>query len=115
MLNFKLGRKPRPKDGPEYADSLKLLADKAFPDLKNKVREYMALTHFLGKLDHPQEAFSVRQKRPTTFIGAVSATIEMESYLRAKPSSNGQIRPVQSGTETVIATVQCQQNIIMGI
>ena len=75
---------------------MKLLADKAFPDLENKAREYMALSQFLGQLENPQVAFSVRQKQPTTLIEAVSATIEMESYLKPRPSHVAQVEPEQS-------------------
>ena len=55
---------------------MKLHVDKAFPDLEDKAREYMALTQFMGQVEKPQVAFSVRQKWPTTLIEAVSATIE---------------------------------------
>jgi hypothetical protein len=63
------GRKKAKTEGwAEFADHLKLLADKAFPDLEDKAREYMSLTQFMGQLENPQVAFSVRQKRPTTLI-----------------------------------------------
>ena len=37
----------------EFADHLKLLADKAFLDLEDKAREYMSLTQFMGQLENP--------------------------------------------------------------
>ena len=64
---------------------MKLLVGKAFPDLEDKVRECMALTLFMGQVENPQEVFSVRQKQPTMLTEAVSATIEMESYLNQGP------------------------------
>ena len=60
----------------------------------------MALSQFLGQLENPQVAFSVQQKRPTTLIEAVGATIEMESYLKPKTSH---IAQEQSHSEAVIA------------
>ena len=55
------GRKKAKTEGwAEFADHLKLLTEKAFPDLEDKAREYnMSLTQFVGQLDNPQIAFSV--------------------------------------------------------
>jgi len=86
VAEFQVRKKARTRGWAEFANHLKLLADKAFPELEDKAREYLALTQFTGQVDNPQVAFSVRQKRPTTLIEAVSATIEMESYLKPKPS-----------------------------
>ena len=41
---------------------------------------------FLNQIRNPQVAFSVYQKHPKTVDDAVSATLEMESYLRPKIS-----------------------------
>ena len=110
------GRKKAKTEGwAEFADHLKLLADKAFPDLEDKAREYMSLTQFMGQLENPQVAFSVRQKRPTTLIEAVSATIEMESYLKPKASHVAQVEPEQAHPDAVIAAVQHKQDAIMGM
>ena len=115
VAEFQARKKSRTEGWAEYADRLKLLADKAFPDLEDKARECMALTQYLGQLDNPQVAFSVRQKRPATLIEAVSATIEMESYLKPKPTSIAQIEPARPETDTVIATVQHKQDAMMGM
>ena len=45
------------------------------------------------QLDHPQVAFAVKQKRPNTMDEAVSATLEMESYL-TQPRQIGVVAPV---------------------
>ena len=60
-------------------------------------------------------AFSVRQKLPATLIEAVSANIEMEYYLKPKPTSIVQIEPVRLEIDTVTATVQHKQNAMMGM
>ena len=110
------GRKKAKTEGwAEFADHLKLLADKAFPDLEDKAREYMSLTQFMGQLENPQVAFSVRQKRPTTLIEAISATIEMESYLKPKASHVAQMEPEQAHPDAVILAVQHKQDAIMGM
>lgn len=64
-----------------FAEDLKVLADKAFPQLQNDAKEQLALNHYLGQLTDHQIAFNVRQKRPRTLDEAVSATLELESYL----------------------------------
>ena len=43
---------------------------------------------------------------------AVSATIEMESYLQPKPSRIAQVEP-EKGTEPVIAAIQHQQTALL--
>ena len=115
IAEFQSRKKARTEGWAEFADHLKLLADKAFPDLEDKAREYMALTQFMGQVENPQVAFSVRQKRPTTLIEAVSATIEMESYLKPKPSHVAQVEPEQSHADTAIAAVQLKQDAMMGV
>ena len=35
----------------EYADELRVLADKAFPELEERAREHLALNQYLGQLD----------------------------------------------------------------
>ena len=57
-----------------FAEDMKVLADKAFPQLQNDAKEQLALNHYLGQLTDQQIAFNVRQKRPRTLDEAVSAT-----------------------------------------
>ena len=66
----------------DYADELRSLADKAYPDLQVEAREQIALTHFLSQLTNQQISFSVKQSRPKTVDDAVSATLQMEAYLK---------------------------------
>ena len=52
-------RKRRPGEGwAEYADELRVLADKAFPELEEQARERLALNQYLGQLDNPHVAFN---------------------------------------------------------
>ena len=39
---------------------------------------------FVSRIDYPQVAFSVKQKRPASLDEAVSATLEMECYVHCK-------------------------------
>ena len=102
-------KKRRPGEGwAEYADELRVLADKAFPELEEQVRERLALNQYLGQLDNPQVAFNV--KRPASLIDTVSSTLEMESYLLPRPSK---VATVDIETESVIAAVQSKQDLMM--
>ena len=65
----------------DYADDLRTLADRAYPTLQEEARECLAINQYLTQLTQPQVAFGVRQKRPATIDEAVTATLEMESFL----------------------------------
>lgn len=83
-------RRRKPQEGwADFAQDLQILVEKAFPNLQKEAREQMALTHYLAQIDNPQLAFSVRQQKPTNLDTAVSATLEMESYLPQKGYSLG--------------------------
>ena len=79
-----LARKKRPREEwAAFAEDLKRLVERAYPELQDNAREQIALTHYLGQLDQPQLAFSVKQRRPKAVDEAVRTTLEMESYLSA--------------------------------
>ena len=59
VTEFQACKKARTEGWAEFGDHLKLLADKAFPDLEDKARESMALTQFMEQVDNPHVAFSV--------------------------------------------------------
>ena len=69
----------------EYGDVLRTLAERGFPEMPESAREKLALQVYLRQLHHPLVAFSVKQKEPATLDEAVTATIEMETYLPTKP------------------------------
>ena len=70
---------------PDFADELMVLARRAFPGLQNESKEIIALNKFLANLQDPRVCLAVRQRRPRTLREAVSATLEMESYLLTLP------------------------------
>ena len=82
----------------DFADDLKQLADKAYPDLDDKAREQLALTRYLTQLDHPQVAFGVKQANPTDLDSAVSSTLELEAYAGHKP--NVPVLGVDTGSDS---------------
>ena len=80
VAEFQSRRKNKGKDRATLGDALKVLVDKAYPDLEDKAHKRLTLNSFLGQISKPQVAFTVQQKRPETMDEAVSATLEMESY-----------------------------------
>lgn len=94
----------------EYADELRVLADRAFPDLDEKARERLALNQYLSQLDNPQVAFNVKQKWPEKLIDAISTTLEMESYLLPRPHKVATVDIQESPT---VAAVQNKQDAMM--
>ena len=89
----------------EYADDLRLLADRAFPELEEKAREQLALNQYLSSLDNPQVAFNVKQKRTTDLAGAVGLTLETEPYLQPQPRK---LAFVERKEDPIVAAVQNQ-------
>jgi len=67
--------------------------DKAYPSLDDEATQQLALQQYLPQLDNDQEAFGVKQRKPRTIEAAVSATLELESYLVR--SKHGMVVPVQ--------------------
>ena len=99
---FQTRRKKKSEGWSDFAEDLKLLADKAFPELQEAARSQLAINSYLQQLDHPQVAFGVKQKRPKTIDEAVSATLEMESYV-TQPGSAAAIAVVEESETTAIA------------
>ena len=84
QAEFQTRRKKKSENWADFVEDLRVLADKAFPELQEDARERLALNSYLGQLEQPQVAFSVKQKRPLTLDDAVTATLEMESYMIPK-------------------------------
>ena len=78
-------RKQKSEGWTDFADDLRLLADKAFPDLQEEAKDTLVLTYYLQQLDNPQLALTVRQHHPTTLDAAISAMLEIETYVTSCP------------------------------
>lgn len=97
-------RKKKPGEGwADFADDLRSLADRAYPDLADEARERLTINSYLGQLPQPQISFSVRQKQPSTLDDAVSATLEMESYLL--PQTLSSVEPPVAAETAAVNTV----------
>ena len=115
---FYARKKRKTEDWASLAEDIKTLADRAFSNLEEAAREHLALTRYLEQLDDPQVAFSVKQKRPKSVDEAVTATLEMESYL-LNPSGTGGgkvgqvVVEASPGDDSVVAAVQTKQDTMM--
>ena len=79
QAEFQTRRKKKSEGWADFSEDLKMLTDKAYPELAEEARERLAVNTYLQQLDHPQVAFSVRQKQPETLDEAVAATLEAEA------------------------------------
>ena len=66
----------------ELAENLKSLADKAYKELGDDAKKLLALNQYLKLLTDPQIAFAVRQQKPKNLDEAVTATLEIESFIK---------------------------------
>ena len=111
-VEFQLRRRTKDESWLDFADNLKLLVDRAYPDLEDKAREQLALNHYLSQLSDQQVAFSVKQKRPATLDDAASATMEMESYLLTGKAMTAMgvvsLQEPEDSKPATVATVQGQ-------
>ena len=78
---FQTRRRKKTEAWADFAEDLRTLTDKAYPELQQEARERLTLNAYLGQLDNPRVAFAVKQKSPKSLDAAVAAMLEMESYL----------------------------------
>ena len=97
---FQCRKKDRAESWGDFADVLKTLIEKAFPNLEPAAKETLALNQYLTQLENPQIAFEVKQQQPSSLVEAVSFTIEMEFYLQ-KPVK---LAPVMTKEPFVVIT-----------
>ena len=104
VAELQMRRRRKGEDWATFGEELKLIAEKAYPDLEANAREQIALNQYLTSITNPQVAFSVRQQRPTTVDRAVTITLEMESYLG----------PTMNTVAQVGATIGCDVDETVG-
>ena len=93
--------KKRTEDWAAFGEDLKLLAEKAYPDLTDDAREQLALNQYFARMDNPQVVFSVKQGKPKTINDAVRLTLETESYLR--PSMRQTVAHIEHDDAEIVA------------
>ena len=86
-MEFQTRKRNRGEAWEELADTLHLLADRAFPDLQDQAKEQLSLDRYLASLDKPELALAGKQKRPKNIDEAVAYTLKMESYMRTTGST----------------------------
>ena len=64
VMEFQTRKKPRDERWADFGEDLRILADKASPDLQEEARERLALNRYLDQLSDPQIAFAMRQTTP---------------------------------------------------
>ena len=107
FVEFQARRRKRDESWSDFADELRVLAEKALPELDEKAKELLALERYLGELDNPQVAFAVRQREPKTVDEAVTATLEIQSYLRpgVRQEVNAATVAEEVGAQSIAATL----------
>ena len=106
LVEFQTRRRRPTEQWNDFGDELRVLADKAFPELDDKAKELLSLERYLGELDNPQIAFTVRQKQPKTLDEAVMCTLETEIYLRDSRGAKSAVSAVEvpvAATRTIPA------------
>ena len=110
-------RKCRDEDWASFGDALRVLSDKAYPDLEDKAKERLSLNQYLLQIEDPQVAFGVKQKRPSTVEDAVAATIELESYLSSsiKSHRNCDVIAPQESTRESLWEDETESAVVSGV
>ena len=102
-------RKPG-EDWASFGEDLEYLGDKAFPDLQEEAREKLSVDRFVNELHEPQVAFAVRQKQPKTISEAITAALQMHSFLPSptarQPEHSEAIAAVRSTKDTMLEMMQ---------
>ena len=104
MAEFHTRKRNPGKRWEELADNMRLLADKAFPDLDDRAREQLSLDRYFTLLDKLEIALAVRQRRPRSVDETVSCTLEIESYMCTFTNHNHQT--ITSVFESTVADTE---------
>ena len=79
-VEFQTRRKDKKEGWADFAEDLRTLADKAYPDLPVEARDRLSLNRYLDQIEDTQMNFGVKQSRPTNLDEAVTTTLQLESY-----------------------------------
>ena len=108
---FQSRRKEKTEGWADFGEDLKTLADKAYSKLGEVGRERLALNAYLGQIDNPRVAFAVKQRSPSSMDAAISATLEMESYLVSKAGSAPVSGVELGGEQAVVAAADVSEKL----
>ena len=93
---FRLRKRKKGEQWGDFTNQLRCLADKAFPTLSEDAKEVLTLDRYLVELSDANIALAVRQQRSETLEGAVSCTLEMESYALMRKEEPTRVSAVQA-------------------
>lgn len=114
QAQFQTRRKRKEEEWADFAEDLRTLVDKAYPDFQDNAKEQLALNHFINQIENIQVAFSVKQRRPKNLDEVVSATLEMESYLSARTVSMTDFKSSEEEDHSKIVGAIASTNEMMG-
>ena len=66
QAELQIRRKLKEETWADFADDLKSLTDKAYPELQEEARDRVALNIYPSQLDNPLVAFGVKERNPET-------------------------------------------------
>ena len=92
----------------EYAEELRWLAAKAYPELSTKAHEQLALTRFLSSITDAQTILLVKQKNPVSLTEAVTYTMQIESVM----ASTRQVPPNQEPATVPVLSTSHEDKLI---
>ena len=115
QAEFQTHKRKRTEGWATYAEDLKTLVEKAFPDIGDDAREQLALTRYMDQLDQPQVAFAVRQSRPKTLDDAVSTTLEMELYVSLSRGQGEAPTKLNVGAVNDEPTVSAETKVVAAV
>ena len=109
QAELQIRRKLKGETWADFADDLKSLTDKAYPELQEEARDRIALNIYLSQLDNPLVAFGVKQRNPETLDAATCITLELESYVTSKsnprPVLGVDVNPTKTIDDEVVGAV----------
>ena len=103
MAEFQARKKRQTEDWATYGEDLTTLVEKVYPMLQVEAQRLLALNYFLANINNPQLAFGVRQRAPKTLDEAVAAILELETYLKPRPTTVGSVETFDPIVDDVIA------------
>ena len=98
LLELKARRRQPKETIPELGQAIRELTSLAYPDMSRDVRERLAKEHFKDAVNDQQLRTAIFQCKPATLDEAVTAALEMESFLQAemarvRPKSTSNLNP----------------------
>ena len=108
MAEIQARQKKRTEDWALFGEDLKTLVEREYPMIQAETQELLALNQFLSQLEDYQLSFGVRPRNPKTVDAAVSAALQLETYLQPKALMTATVTgsvPIDRDFDDVIAGV----------